>query len=472
MNLLHAFLAQAVQRPQQIALHRGLHERIRYDTLAQHSAALAAQWHALGLRPGHAVLCALPLGIPLYVALLALLRLGAVAVFPPQGRGIAGLRFCAQQLRPQALLLPSRPWAWLAQLFPELRAIPRDLYPHVAPHTPSLPVAELPETAPAVISFTSGSTGNPKAISRSHGFLQAQHQQLCTVLQPEPGAVELTTLPLFILSNLASGMTSVLPDTHLHHPNLRRLEQPIIAHTVTRLLLPPALYARLAHTTPYWRQFTHLATGGGPVYPDLLQRLAQLAPRARLTAVYGASEAEPIAHLDYHAIQPADFTAMQYGAGLLAGQLAPATQLRLVDDEIWVSGPQVVRSYLNAADNIGTKVLADGQIWHRTGDAGCWDTQGRLWLWGRHAAGCQGTYPFQVEIPAQQLPSVRKAAFVCVDNHGILALEGQRGPLPDWTQRWHVVWLRQIPLDARHGSKVDYPRLRALLSPHLTRQTQ
>ena len=39
-------------------------------------------------------------------------------------------------------------------------------------------------------------------------------------------------------------------------------------------------------------------TGGGPIFPDLMERLAASFPGAEIVAVYGSTEAEPIAHLD------------------------------------------------------------------------------------------------------------------------------------------------------------------------------
>ena len=75
----------------------------------------------------------------------------------------------------------------------------------------------MPDT-PAIITFTSGSTGEPKAAVRTHGFLIAQHRALVESLALAPGDVDLTTLPMFLLANLASGVTSVIPDADLRAP--------------------------------------------------------------------------------------------------------------------------------------------------------------------------------------------------------------------------------------------------------------
>src|SRR5207247_8700736 len=80
------------------------------------------------------------------------------------------------------------------------------------------PVESCSPDTPAIVTFTSGSTGEPKAVVRTHGFLIAQHRALVESLGLAPGEVDLTTLPVFLLANLASGVTSVIPDADLRAP--------------------------------------------------------------------------------------------------------------------------------------------------------------------------------------------------------------------------------------------------------------
>jgi acyl-CoA synthetase (AMP-forming)/AMP-acid ligase II len=64
----------------------------------------------------------------------------------------------------------------------------------------------------ALISFTSGTSGAPKAIPRSHGFLSAQHRAVAPLLHsPEPER-DLVAFPVFVLINIAEGRTSILPN--------------------------------------------------------------------------------------------------------------------------------------------------------------------------------------------------------------------------------------------------------------------
>src|SRR5690606_6977711 len=80
------------------------------------------------------------------------------------------------------------------------------------------PPAEVPGDAAALITFTTGSTGRPKAAVRSHALLWAQHEALAEHLRLRPGDVDMPTLPIFVLNNLALGLTSAIPDFDPRRP--------------------------------------------------------------------------------------------------------------------------------------------------------------------------------------------------------------------------------------------------------------
>jgi acyl-coenzyme A synthetase/AMP-(fatty) acid ligase len=329
------------------------------------------------------------------------------------------------------------------------------------------------DSAPALITFTSGSTGRPKGIVRSVGFLRLQHELLGRILRTTPDDVDLISLPVFILSNLAAGATSVVPAGNLRRParlDGARMARQIAERRINRVVAPPAVCARLAEGGGDLGRLEAVFTGGGPVFPNLLKALHDAAPRARLHAVYGSTEAEPIAHVAFDEIAPEDWTAMATGAGLLAGRPIPEARIDLVDHEIEVSGPHVNPGYLNPADDASTKLRRDGVLWHRTGDAGRIDGQGRLWLLGRREAAHGGLFPFAVETAALSWPGVRQAALLAGSGRARLFLAGDGLDLPDLNRRAaslgeiEVVRLQAVPMDRRHNSKADYARLRRRFS--------
>ena len=388
--------------------------------------------------------------------------------------GLAGLRHAARATRPKAYLAQGVLFRALGHLLPELRRAPLRLTPPATdgPAVGDAPVISLADAHPALVSFTSGSSGRPKAIRRTHGFLSAQGAALKPLLASDrPDEVDLVAFPVFALMNLREGVASVLPPWVIRRPD--RLDPAATARFVderriTRLLVPPSVIERLDGARLPDR-VARIFTGGGPVYPDLLRRVADIAPRAEPVAVYGSTEAEPIAHVAAHEIAAEDHAHMAAGGGILAGKPVPEVALRIVDDEIQVAGGHVVEGYLDPADDASTKVRDGGRVWHRTGDAGRLDAQGRLWLLGRRDARAGGFYPFEVEVAARTWSGVRRATLVDGAGGPVLAVEGD-GDTAEWERRagqafpgLRVVRVRSTPMDRRHRSKVDYRRLKTML---------
>lgn len=519
MTIADVFAAQLRERPEAVALvddRSG--RRLTYAELGAEVAAAAAWLEAQDIGRGQGVLLFVPVSVDLYVALLALFRLGAVALLLDPGAGPEHLEQCCARWPPAALLAVPR--AHLLQLRSAgLRRIPRRIvvggwFPgarrwpagtRIRISDTAVPAGD--PSAPALVTFTSGSTGGPKAAVRTHAFLLAQHRVVAPHLALAPGEVDLATLPVFTLANLASGVTTVLPAFDLRRPGEidgAAAAATLVRRGVTRITASPALLTRLAEqAAASGRPLSTLRkifTGGAPVFPRVLAALQVAAPAARIVAVYGSTEAEPIAHLEAADIGAADRAAMAAGRGLLAGRPVPEVRLRIVRDrwgeprgplsaaafaaetmppgeagEIVVTGEHVLRGYLDGVGDTETKFAVDGVVWHRTGDAGWLDPTGRLWLLGRCAARIEDAagrlYPFAAECVAMRFPEVRQAAFVAHAGRRWLVVAAERtdtlasdlaGALA-WAKPDVVRFVPALPVDRRHNAKIDYPALRRLL---------
>lgn len=468
MNLLQPFFAEAAAHSARTAIIAADGARATYGDLMTQSARLAAAWSRRGIGAGDRVLLAMPLGIPLYAGLAALWRLGAVVVFPEPALGLEGLRHAVSVTKPKAFLAAG----WFRALrfaWPALWRIPM-LSPEDAGAARD-PMASLAADHPALISFTSGSTGRPKTIVRSHGFLAHQNACVADLLRPQrDDAVDLVAFPVFVLANLGLGVTSVLPNWNLRHhqtADAGAIARHADAHRVTRALIPPSICEKLS-AGPAMR-LDAVFTGGGPVFPDLLERLTARMPQADIISVYGSTEAEPIAHQHVRDIGADDWRAMRGGGGLLAGCPVPDIQLKIRSDEIVVTGDHVNKAYLDHTDDRTTKLAIDGAIWHRTGDAGHVDANGRLWLLGRLDGRAGDLFPLGVEAAARFWPKVTQAALIAVDGKPVLAIEGDVASRDLWQREadrigaLRIVAVKSIPLDRRHQSKIDYSALRKLL---------
>jgi len=469
--ILDALARSVAENGSKPAIIEGGGRTVSFAELDDRARALAAGYRERGIGKGDRVLMAMPVGIDLYASLAALWRLGATVVFPEPAMGMRGLRHAARVAQPKAFL--SAGWyRLLGYAVPELLRLERRL----------VPVAADPGNAPdpwgapddiALISFTSGSTGAPKAIARSHAFMMAQHEAIAPLLEPGPaGERDLVAFPVFVLVCLALGITTVLPAWKMiRHDTVSAdtVHRQVERHGATRLLVPPSICETLSRASRL-PKLNAIFTGGGPVFPDTLERLAALQPGLRLTAVYGSTEAEPIAHLDHDTITPADFERMKGGGGLLTGAPVAAVDVMIENGEILVAGDHVNEGYLDSTQNAETKIERDGRIWHRTGDAGRFDDQGRLWLLGRTSARIGGVDPFAVETAARFWPGTRRSALADVDGHPVLAVQGDDANLEEWRHAAAALGVTDvrpvpaIPLDRRHRSKTDYAALDQLLA--------
>jgi acyl-CoA synthetase (AMP-forming)/AMP-acid ligase II len=519
-EILRARAQSAGERPAIIDRHG----EISFRDLDRLSARFAARFERDGLRTGDRVLVAHPVSIPLYALLIALFRLGAIALFLDPHANRAQWDRCCRIAAPRGFI-GSRYAQLLRLLVPSIRRIPIKIVVSAGASAGSDTsrqrdrIEPCADDTPALLTFTSGSTGEPKAALRTHGFLLAQNRVLEKTLQRTPEDIDLTALPMFVLSNLAAGVTSLIPDADFRRPGainalpvLRQIQQ----HRPTSLIAAPAFLDRLvSHARERELDFErgatldslrHIFTGGAPVFPNLLRKVRAAAPRAAIIAVYGSTEAEPIAHVDLADITSDDFEQMKNGAGLLAGRPIEDIDLRIIEDcwgtplisvdervpdgqigEIVVSGDHVLTGYLNGVGDAETKIrthtAAGDRVWHRTGDAGYLDATGRLWLMGRcsaHITDAQGTlYPFAVETAALEIVGIARAALVQRRGRRVLAVELEpdasrtprdlRASLLDalrWANLADIIFVRAIPVDRRHNAKVDYPRLAQLIEKH------
>lgn len=463
-SILADFAAAVLRHPQRVAIVDGKGQETTFAQLEARAEAFARTWHAKGVRKGDRVLLAMPFCADLYASLAALWSLGASVVLPEPAMGLTGLRHAAKVAEVTAFC-SSGGYGLLQFILPELWRLRRLRPDMMAGARLGLPAPQADNIA--LISFTSGTSGTPKAIPRSHGFLSAQHHAIAPLLHSAKAERDLVAFPVFVLINIASGQTSVLPSWKMSR--LAKLEPASLAQwmtrqNVTRTLMPPSLCEKLARTDIPARLHT-IFTGGGPVFPDVLAKLAQAKPGLGIVCVYGSTEAEPIAHLDAKDISPEDYAKMINGQGLLVGPPVDSLQVRIVDDEIQVAGAHVNGGYLDPRHDAENKVREGAMIWHRTGDVGYFDDQGRLWLLGRIGTQVQlaggPVFPFSIEVAAHSWEGVAQCAMAAQGKAACLVIEGNAQHLSAWqhkARRMGIVSVQhvaKIPMDRRHASKID-----------------
>lgn len=518
--MIRRILRHGVDAPARIAIVAP-DAQVSYGALADRVRRVAGALATRGLGKGDRVVVLVPMSIELYVVLLAVASLGAVAVFVEPSSTLAEIARAIRVTRPRAFVGIPKAFA-LRALHPRDTATPISVcaggsFAARVTGAESLAALEAEDAAPpevaigpddpALLTFSSGSTGAPKGATRSHAFLGHQHAAIARLLEARGDDVHLSAFAIVLLSTLVSGGTAVIPALGrrgVDDVDGAALATEVRALGVTAISGSPAFLGPLlgAADAPALAAVRRVISGGAPVPVELCERAGEvLAPAATFLVVYGSTEAEPIATIDAATVRAETGARTRAGAGLCVGTPDPEITVRLlaptldpivvgpgglaaravppgVVGEVVVSGAHVNRRYFrNPAAERATKIVDErGAIWHRTGDAAYADRDGRLWLVGRVAdivrRGDAVYHPSAVEAAARALPWVERAALVADGQGGTLLVvePAPRGAPAPGALRDHLAGLgvvvdrvavtRKLPVDPRHRAKIDYPAVR------------
>ncbi|MEV5839938.1 class I adenylate-forming enzyme family protein [Nocardia sp. NPDC052112] len=300
------------------------------------------------------------------------------------------------------------------------------------PHTP------VDEDDPAVILYTSGTSGRPKGAVHSHRNLVAvidYHRCNDALAAAFQGGVDdggpkgrrfLLTSPLFhiaslhnlVLPRMVTGDTAVIYQGAFDADRILRL---IERERISNWGAMPTMASRLLEVDLAEYDLTSLAAfslNSAPSSAALQQHLRDQLPVAKTALVtsYGMTECSTAATI----AAPAELAAFPD----TVGRPVIGVELRIrdafgesvdegVEGEIWVRSPYVMLGYW--ADKAATAAAITPDRWLRTGDIGVLE-QGRLRLSGRRSdlilRGGENVYPTEVEQCLDEHPAVRESAVV------------------------------------------------------------
>jgi len=488
-------------------------ESVTFAELSDEAASYRAGFVAEGFVPGDRVILMFPVSLQLYSLVLGLLSGGMVVVLIDAGMGRKKITQAIADSGAVAIVSVNAllRYRWLLPSLWKLRMYSLDSSGFCMKRAGRLrretrsasPLADRSPVDHALITFTSGSTGRPKGADRTHGLLTAQHEALSQHFPHAADEIDMPCFPVVTLHNLCCGITTVLPPVDFGA--VADVEPGALwswaeTQQVTRMSGAPAymepLIAALEAGQAAPQTLRTLGVGGGRVPTGLCRRSLAVLPGRACKVLYGSTEAEPISSASFEEVVAAE------GEGVLVGHVAQQAEVAIVqlpdelvilDDrglgpyltehgELLVRGPHVNRNYVDneEADRANKLATQGGSVWHRTGDVGWRDAQGRLWLTGRVTdlvtVDGRVVHPFPVEQAAEQVVGLRRAAlidtggphFVVEPQHAANKSALEAAVRHFLAQRdlaeLPIVLVEQIPMDRRHHSKIDRPALRATLS--------
>jgi acyl-CoA synthetase (AMP-forming)/AMP-acid ligase II len=309
----------------------------------------------------------------------------------------------------------------------------------------------------ALLLSSSGTTGLPKVVQLSHRAMVTNLCQFATAFPYREGERVLGLAPFFhvmglscvLLHALASGATVVTMPRFDLEAMLRAIEE----HRISQVLVPPPVLAALAsHPLVDGFDLSSLEVvgcGGAPATAEL-ERTAAERLGCLVAQGYGMTEAGPM--IACSGTRP---PVVRHGS---VGRIMPGTEVRLVDGEVWVRGPQLMSGYLG--DPEATAATIDANGWLRTGDLGRFDDDGFLFLRDRvkdliKVKGFQ-VAPAELEALLREHPAVADAAVVGVPDD-----EAGERPVAFVVTRGEVDREALVALVA--GQVAPYKRLREIV---------
>ncbi len=441
-------------------------------------------------KKGDKIVVFIPIGVEFYLILTAIFKMGIQAVFIDPYAGIEHINKCCEMISPDGII-GSRKTLLKGFFLKGIRKIGKKInYIKVMKYSEKFLINEkIEENTPALISFTSGSTGFPKIIMRTHKFLLGQHNVLEKNIKFEKETSVYSSFPIFLFSHIATGTTTFIPDLNWKKPaesNFKNIVQQIMENNIQNVILPPAIFQNIVKFCKDEKitleNVQKIYTGGAPVFYSLMKKIKEIFTNAKITALYGASEAEPISVLNFEDITREDIENMKNGEGLLAGKIVNEIELKIekldnvkdsseLKGEILVKGENVVNGYLNVKKN-------PDENWHRTGDMGYINRKGQLILLGRVKGIIQIEeniyYPFTIETAFSFCKNLKKSVLTSKDDK--LYLFAERNPefkgdlsedneIKELKEKFGIFKIieTEIPMDKRHNSKTDYKRLEEIV---------
>ncbi|MDI6411589.1 AMP-binding protein [Streptomyces albus] len=458
-TLLHTFRAAVREVPGRAALVY-FDGRLDYAELDALSDSVAAHLAARGLRRGDRVALMLQ-NTPHYVlALLGAWKAGGVVVPVNPMYKEREVSHVLADAEVSALVCSDRAWERMLRastagsgVHTVLTACERDLQTRDDPRvldfercapaddaTDLLAAARAGGKAPAgrtpagadiaLISYTSGTSGTPKGAMNTHANLSYNAaRQRAGGAVPE-GACVFALAPLFHITGIVAQFAGCLAHhgtlalAHRFHPGV--VLDAFLEHRPAFTVGPATAFMALAAQPDAGREhfasFHHIASGGAPLPPALVERFrADFGPY--LAGGYGLTECTaPCASVPPGKEAPVD----PVSGTLAVGVPGPDTVVRILDEEgnpvpfgqhgeIAVRGPQVVPGYWRRPEE-SAAALPGGEL--RTGDVGFMDENGWLYVVDRkkdmiNASGFK-VWPREVEDVLYTHPAVREAAVVGV----------------------------------------------------------
>jgi olefin beta-lactone synthetase len=485
---------------------------ISYKELIEKIQRFQKVFDAEGFKPGEKVIIMLPVSIELFALVISAMANGIIPVLINPGMSRNSFLKCISKVNAQGLIAVRKLlfYRWFLAPIRKIRKkysfeeevwLLRDFnkisYEVNINKQPS--VFQPEENHSALITFTSGSSGVPKGVNRTHKILIHQHLYLKSHFTPPDDQIDMPCFPVLTLHNLCLGVPTYIPPVNFGKVGEVDPEKilKLIQHNGINTLSGAPAYLGVIVDYLISRKlklpgFKGVVIGGAPVEKELCDKIIDTFPSAKCFINYGSSESEPVS-----SIEIAEYlNDSDHFIGYCVGKPIHEIEVKLLSlsqifsenpqfdenaetGEICVAGNHVCKSYYEdtVADK-KNKISCDDKIWHRTGDIGYIDGKGRIYLVARkdNLIINKGAYLFHLTLEKRlnSLPFIKKAAMVQKEGKIVVSvIPSGSSPInyeniDEMKQLFEgkvdvdnlcFKYVKDLPLDTRHNSKIEYHQL-------------
>ncbi|MGQ0624681.1 MAG: long-chain-fatty-acid--CoA ligase [Sporichthyaceae bacterium] len=308
----------------------------------------------------------------------------------------------------------------------------------------------------AYLLYSSGTTGQPKAVALTHANLAHSGAMASRGFRMGPDTVHMCAGPQFHIAGAGTGLmamffgartviiTDPLPEVLLRTIATERVTHAFLVPALIQVLIDSPLLAEHDVTS-----LVQISYGAAPMTEALLRR-AMAALGATFLGLYGMTETAGVVTV----LDPRDHETSGPRTGLLrsVGRALDWVEARVVDPatgqdrapgepgELWVRSAQVSPGYWNQAEVTAAAFTPDG--WLRTGDGAYLDAEGFVFLRDRIKdmiiSGGENVYPAEVENVLAEHPDISEVAVIGVPHErwgetvkAVVVLRGGASPDAD-----------------------------------------
>ncbi len=287
----------------------------------------------------------------------------------------------------------------------------------------------------AVLLFTSGTTGPPKAAVLRHRHLTSYILNTSEFGSSDESEATLVSVPPYHVAGVSAILSAVYSGRRLVYlPAFSAAEWVATARDegVTHAMVVPTMLGRildeLEATGTELPALANLSYGGGPMPMPVIERAMGLLPHVNYVNAYGLTETSSTISIltpdDHRQAARSEDQAVRARLGSV-GQPLPTLELEVRDPfgeplpvgevgEVWVRGEQIAGEYLDGGDSDRS------EGWFPTRDSGFLDAEGYLFLAGRLddviVRGGENISPGEIEQVLVEHPGVEEVAVVGVQD--------------------------------------------------------